>query len=185
MNTNGKLRDIIAPNLLVLFTGFNPGLRSAELGHHYAGPNNRFWRLLFESGLTPRLLPASEDHLLLSWSLGLTNIVARPTRLAAELTSAELNSGGEVLRQKFEHYRPQVACYVGIGIYKALTKCRQCLPGRQAQSVVDGVIDFVVPSPSGLNRIPYADQLASWRELADLVSDLRTELLSRNNYQKN
>lgn len=50
---------------------------------------------------------------------------------------------------------------------------------------VDGVIDFVVPSPSGLNRIPYADQLASWRELADLVSDLRTELLSRNNYQKN
>lgn len=175
MQANYKLKDIIAQDLKVLFAGYNPGLRSAELGHHFAGPNNRFWRLLYESGLTPELLAASDDHLVLDLGLGLTNIVPRPTRRASELSTAELRAGGEVLRQKLVRYKPRIACYVGIGVYRALAKCRQCLAGQQATNLVAGVVDFVVPSPSGLNRISYADQLVSWLELAELVSLLQPE----------
>jgi G:T/U-mismatch repair DNA glycosylase len=47
-----RLKDRSAPELRVLFVGINPGVRSAITGHA-AGYSNRFWKLLFESGLLP------------------------------------------------------------------------------------------------------------------------------------
>ncbi|MEK6633253.1 MAG: mismatch-specific DNA-glycosylase, partial [Nitrospirota bacterium] len=64
----------------ILFVGINPGLRSAQLGHHFAGPSNRFWKLLHESRLVTEPLTYKEDIRLSEWGLGLTNIVGRPSR---------------------------------------------------------------------------------------------------------
>ncbi len=161
------LTDIIASNLRVLFVGYNPGLRSAELGHHFAGPSNRFWRVLHEAGLTPVQLPAEEDETLLTWGLGVTNLVDRPTRGAAELKAADYRRGSERLLQKLREYRPQNVCYVGIGIYKRFANLPQCDYGWQPQSVVPGCNDFVAPSTSGLNRMPHQEQLAIYRQLAE------------------
>ena len=47
------LGDVIAPNPRILFVGINPSLRSAAVGHHFAGPGNPFWRLLYGSRLVP------------------------------------------------------------------------------------------------------------------------------------
>src|SRR5690348_8754158 len=73
------LRDRVAPGLRVLFVGINPGIRSATTGHHFAGYSNRFWKLLFASGLIPEPIGAEDDARLLEWGYGITNLVPRPT----------------------------------------------------------------------------------------------------------
>lgn len=75
-----EIPDHLDHGLQIVFIGFNPSIRSGEVGHHYANPRNNFWRILHQSGLTPRLYDASEDGDLLKLGYGFTNIVARPTR---------------------------------------------------------------------------------------------------------
>src|SRR5437660_5454791 len=87
------IRDVVAPDLRVLFCGINPGLYSAATGHHFARPGNRFWPALHQSGFTPRLLRPDEQDLLPSFGLGITNVVARATARADELTTEELRAG--------------------------------------------------------------------------------------------
>ena len=80
------LPDYLGPGLKVLLVGINPGLRSAKVGHHFAGLGNYFWKLLHDSGITPRRFSYEEDALLLDFGVGLTNIVDRPTRGSGDLS---------------------------------------------------------------------------------------------------
>lgn len=164
-----EIGDIIANNLKILFIGFNPGLRSAQTGHHFAGPSNRFWKLLFAAGLTPYLFKPEEDRLLLQCGLGITNIVSRPSREAAELTKEEYRAGAAELRAKLALVRPQIACYEGIGVYREFAGIKKPVPGPQPISVLSGILDFVVPSPSGRNPILFTKQLELYRELKNLI----------------
>lgn len=164
-----EVSDVIAPNLKILFIGFNPGVRSAETGHHFAGHSNRFWKLLFAAGLTPRQLSPEEDMTLPQYGFGITNIVARPSRTAAEITREEYLAGREILRRKLSFYKPAIACYAGIGVYREFAVVKNLRCGLQPQSVVAEVRDFVVPSPSGLNRTTFAEQLVFYQDLHKLV----------------
>lgn len=164
--------DVIAHNLSILFIGFNPGLKSSETGCHFAGPSNRFWRLLADAGLTPRKLIPAEDQLLLTWGYGITNIVSRPTRAAAEITRQEYVAGRAELKLKLQTYKPQIACYVGIGVYQQFSGKSNIVCGLQPEPVIPGILDFVVSSPSGLNRIPLQTQLACFTELKSLMTGL-------------
>ncbi|MBT2872602.1 mismatch-specific DNA-glycosylase, partial [Streptomyces sp. McG7] len=85
--------DVVADGLRVLFCGINPGLMTAATGHHFARPGNRFWPALHRSGFTPRQLPPSEQEELLSYGLGITNVVARATARADELSAEEYREG--------------------------------------------------------------------------------------------
>ncbi|HWR41962.1 mismatch-specific DNA-glycosylase [Sporomusa sp.] len=164
-----QVPDIIDNNLKVLFIGFNPGRRSAETGHHFAGYSNKFWKLLASAGLTPYQFRPEEDRTLLTVGLGITNIVARPSRAADEITKEEYRAGRDVLKEKLMLYRPQIACFAGVGVYKEFAGRPNIKCGVQPISVVTGVADFVVPSPSGLTRILFDDQLAYYQELARLL----------------
>jgi len=168
-----QVHDIIAKNLKILFIGYNPGNRSAAIGHHFAGPTNRFWKLLHHSGLTPVQIRPEDDEILLDFGFGLTNIVARPSRSAAELTREDYRLGREILRQKLQIYRPRIACYVGIGVYKQFAQIKNVKCGLQPFNVIPGVIDFVVPSPSGLNRMGFSEQLVYYQELKQLADILK------------
>src|SRR5258706_5946015 len=84
------VRDVIAPNLRVLFCGINPGLYTAAVGHHFARPGNRFWKALYEGGFTDRLLSPFEERQLLPSGYGVTNVVRRATAAADELTKEEV-----------------------------------------------------------------------------------------------
>lgn len=163
--------DIITPGLKILFIGFNPGERSALTGHHFAGHSNRFWKLLALAALTPYQLRPDQDALLLSFGHGITNIVARPSRTAAEITKAEYAAGREILFAKLRQYQPEIACFAGIGVYKEFARLSTVSCGRQATGMIPGIIDFVLPSPSGLNRIKSADQLNYYRLLAALIAN--------------
>ncbi|KAK1636009.1 uracil-DNA glycosylase-like protein, partial [Colletotrichum phormii] len=119
------LTDILAPNLLILFVGLNPGLRTAALGHVYAHPSNLFWKLLFSSGITPRLCAPAEDRDLPAlYGLGNTNIVARPSRNGAELSKAEMDEGVGALEDKVRGCRPEVVCIVGKSIWESIWRVR-------------------------------------------------------------
>lgn len=159
------LSDLLKPGLQILFIGINPGTRSAEVGHHFAGRSNRFWKFLFESGLTPVKYDAFQDSGLLDLGYGITNIAPRTTATAAELTPAELKEGASVLLGKIRKYRPRIAAYLGKVVYRYLSGRRDFGWGRQDLSIAPGVVDFVLPNPSGLNRMPIPEQLEQYREL--------------------
>ncbi len=163
------ISDHLQPGLDIVFIGFNPGIRSGETGHHYAGHSNRFWKILYESGLTPRRYLAEEDAQLLDLGYGLTNIVERTTRGADEITREEYREGREQLRKKLERYRPRIACYVGKGVYIEFSRKKNISWGVQEESVVEGVLDFVAPSSSGLVRMSMQDITAIYRELAQFI----------------
>lgn len=119
------LPDALAPNLLVLFCGLNPGVRTAQTGHAYNHPSNRFWKLMHSSGVLPVPCAATEDRTLPArFALGLTNIVDRPTRSGAELRPAELDAGVGALEAKVRRWRPEVVCVVGKSIWESVWRVR-------------------------------------------------------------
>ncbi|TDZ40254.1 G/U mismatch-specific uracil DNA glycosylase [Colletotrichum spinosum] len=192
------LIDILAPNLLILFVGLNPGLQTARAGHAYAHPSNLFWKLLFSSGITPRLCSPTEDRDLPAlYGLGNTNIVSRPSRNGSELSKAEMDAGVDVLEEKVRGCRPETVCIVGKSIWESVWRVRH---GRgikkdefkygwqdegENMGVVNGVDGefgwagakvFVATSTSGLAAsLRPAEKEKIWRELGEWCERRRVE----------
>lgn len=167
----GYAPDLLRPGLRLIFCGYNPSLTSGATGHHYAHPVNRFWRLLAEAGITPRRYAPSEDADLLNLGIGFTNIVARPTRRADELTRDEIRAGATALRAKLADLQPQAVAYCGVGVYQWFTGRKKVAWGIQPEPAVAGVLDIVVPSPSGLNRMTFEQMLAHYETVANVLHE--------------
>jgi TDG/mug DNA glycosylase family protein len=162
--------DHIREGLSILFIGFNPSIRSGETGHHYANPSNRFWRILHQAGLTPRLYKPDEDGELLRLGYGFTNIVSRPTLTAAEISVQEYAAGRAALRGKIERCRPKVACFVGKGVYEQYSGRRKGIAwGAQPDPVVAGTVEFVCPSSSGLVRMKLEEMVEIFRGVSTYI----------------
>ena len=144
------LRDVVGPDLEVLFVGINPSLLSAERGHHFARPGNRFWPALHGAGFTPRRLTPDEDGLLPRYGLGITNLVDRPTRAASELSTEELRAGAAALERLVATYRPRMLALVGIGAWRTAFGRPRAVLGPPPDRVADGPV-WGLPDPSGLN----------------------------------
>src|SRR5947208_5670643 len=140
------IRDLIAPDLKVLFCGINPGLYSGATGHHFARPGNRFWPALYNAGFTKRLLSPSEKHELLKSGYGITNVVARTTARADELAVEELIEGGRRLKTKVRRYRPRVLAVLGISAYRAAFGRAQAHLGKQSETIGETLV-WVLPNP--------------------------------------
>ncbi len=142
--------DVIAPNLKVLFSGINPGLYTAAVGHHFARPGNRFWKALYEAGFTGRLFSPFEEHELLKSGYGITNVVSRATASADLLTTEEVIAGGKRLSAKVRRYRPRILAVLGLGAYRTAFNRTKATVGRQDE-MIDETRLWVLPNPSGLN----------------------------------
>jgi len=147
---NKVINDVIAPDLKVLFCGINPGLYSGATGHHFARPGNRFWPALYNAGFTDRLLSPHEERELLTRGYGVTNVVARTTARADELSQEELIEGGRKLKMKVQRYRPKILAVLGISAYRSAFDRPQARLGKQNESIEETLI-WVLPNPSGLN----------------------------------
>jgi double-stranded uracil-DNA glycosylase len=145
-----RVPDLIAPNLDVLFCGINPGLYSAAVGHHFAGPGSRFWITLRDAGLTPRLYSAFEENQLLELGYGITNLVPRASATADELSPDELRSGGRRLRKLVLHYQPRYLAFLGFVAYRTAFKQPKAQGGLQSEALGSTKI-WLLPNPSGLN----------------------------------
>ena len=144
------LPDVIAPDLTVLFCGINPGLWSGAVGRHFARPGNRFWPALHASGFTPELLGPYRQDELPALGLGLSNVVARTTARADELSADELREGGRILAVKANTYRPRWIAIVGITAYRTAFGHRTAQIGAQPEPIGASRV-WVLPNPSGLN----------------------------------
>lgn len=186
------LTDSLGPSLLVLFVGLNPGITTAQTGHAYAHPSNLFWKLLHSSGVTTRLVPPCEDKRMPEeYSLGLTNIVERPSRNGAELSKAEMDAGVEVLGEKARACKAEVVCFVGKSIWESVWRVRKGRgikkeefrygwqdEGENYRPEGDwaGAKVFVASSTSGLAAtLSPAEKEAIWRELGVYVERRRAE----------
>jgi double-stranded uracil-DNA glycosylase len=170
------LRDRIAPGVEVLLVGINPGVRSALTGHHFAGYSNRFWKLLYESGLVPEPITSEDDGRLPQWGFGVTNLVARATPGVGDLHPSELLAGRDRLVRKVRQYRPDIVALVGLTIYRALFPLSRgpVRPGLAPETLA-GARVFVLPNPSGRNaHYSYAQMLAAFEELKRLMKRGRT-----------
>lgn len=167
------MRDIIAPDLDVLFVGINPGLYTAAVGHHFARPGNRFWPALHAAGFTPRLLAPHEERELLRYGYGITNVVARTTAAASELTPAEMIRGGKQLLAKAKRYRPRVVAILGVTTYRVAFDCPRAALGPQPEPLAEAAL-WILPNPSGLNAHFQAADFARWfRKLRNAAERLR------------
>jgi len=164
-----SLPDYLQPGLRLVFVGFNPSLRSAAIGHYYAGPGNLFWPLLYEAGLLPEPLTYADDHRILTFSIGLTDLVQRPTRSSADLVSDEARAGVLQLQRKLLAYAPRVVCFNGKGVYEWYTHRPVTLWPQTARIGPSAV--FVVPSTSARNgrwqRAAKADYFHALRQYVD------------------
>jgi TDG/mug DNA glycosylase family protein len=181
------LRDRVRPPVKVLFVGINPGLRSAAVGHHFAGYSNRFWKLLFDAGLVPERIGPEDDGRLPEWGFGLTNLIPRPTPGIDTLTPQEYIDGERALRRKVRRWNPEIVAFVGVTLYRKVFDFRKMgtgvifdreARGKKGTGVVpfscgfqrerfEGARVFVLPNPSGRNaNFSYAQMLAVFRTLA-------------------
>jgi TDG/mug DNA glycosylase family protein len=169
------LPDRIEPGVKVLFVGINPGMRSEAIGHHFAGYSNRFWKLVFESGLVPEPIRAEDDDRLPEWGFGMTNLVPRATPGIGTLKRDEFAAGARTLERKIARFKPTVVALIGVTVFRSLFDRRGGVPVRlglqHERFEPQGARVFVLPNPSGCNaNYSYAEMLASFRALRRLLT---------------
>jgi len=168
------LKDRVGAGVRVLFVGINPGIRSAAIGHHFAGYSNRFWKLLFDSKLVPEPIRTEDDDRLPEWGFGITNLVPRPTPGIDSLDAQEFVAGVRGLRRKVRRWRPEVVALVGVTLARVLFARRadRIALGLRHETF-EGARVFVLPNPSGRNaNYSYEEMLAAFRGLKRLLTQL-------------
>ncbi len=172
------LSDYLAPGLSILFVGINPGLRSSEIGHHFAGPSNRFWKLLFEAGLVPYRMTCQDDSRLLAYGFGFTNLIAKPTAGIQDLVIQDFLQGRDVLLEKVKKYQPMIVAILGISVARIIFSPKPVPDSRKRLANISiqtglqttlfaGVRVFVLPNPSGRNAH------YSYQVMKDLFCELK------------
>jgi TDG/mug DNA glycosylase family protein len=164
----------------VLFVGINPGLRSAQTGHHFAGHSNRFWKLLHESELVSEPLTFHEDRHLPEWQLGLTNIISRCTAGIDVLDPVEYRQGIASLKRKIRLYRPPIVALLGVTIFRMLFSPKEYMKGPLNLGLTTrqlaGAQIFLLPNPSGRNaHYSYRQMLTAFQVLRDKMEQARKE----------
>jgi TDG/mug DNA glycosylase family protein len=165
-----RLRDRIEPGVRVLFVGINPGIRSALIGHHFAGYSNRFWKLLFDSGLVPERLTTEDDRRLPEWGYGITNLVPRATPGIDSLARDEYAAGLVILRRKVRRFKPAIVAFVGVSLFRTIYEKRGPIRLGMQPETFEGARTFVLPNPSGRNaNFSYNEMLRAFRKLARII----------------
>ena len=154
----------------VLLVGINPSLYSGWSATHFARPGNRLWRTLHEAGLTERQLHPSDSAAILAAGLGITNLVARSTARADELSVDEIRAGVEPLRRLVRRWQPAYVAFLGISTYRIAFGLPRATVGPQSDAFGDSRV-WVLPNPSGLNAHYQQPQLtAAYAKLARAVT---------------
>src|SRR5438067_6765375 len=101
------LHDLLDRSLRVVLCGTAASTVSALAGAYYANKQNKFWRILHETGLTPELLQPHQYHDLLKYRLGLTDFVKTHSGIDHQIPLCELRESARLrLRRSIETYRP-------------------------------------------------------------------------------
>ncbi|MDQ3974547.1 MAG: mismatch-specific DNA-glycosylase [Actinomycetota bacterium] len=168
----GPLPDVVGPGIRLLLVGINPGLRSASVGCHFAGPGNRFWPALYAAGITPQLFVPAQQHRLPDLGVGITNLARRPSARASDVTAAELRDGSRQVVELAAHLRVRVVAVLGVSAFRVAFERPGAAVGPQGD-LPAGSRWWVLHNPSGLNaHATPADHAAGLRAEAAVFTDL-------------
>ncbi|HXN22983.1 MAG TPA: mismatch-specific DNA-glycosylase [Candidatus Dormibacteraeota bacterium] len=141
------LPDFLRRGMKLIIVGCNPGEQSVRVGHYYAGRDNQFWPLLYESGVIPEPLEYRDDKRVIEFGIGLTDLVKRPTRTIEELERQEFAEGRILLSQKLEEFTPAIVAFHGKVVFEKFAQ-RPCKLGLQKDSLYGATV-FVLPAADG------------------------------------
>lgn len=158
------LKDLLDYNLKLVICGSAAGHRSARLEQYYAGRGNKFWPTLSTVGLTPRELMPSEYELLLTFGIGLTDLVK--DQLGADHAIAFGSASAKEFRDKIFRYKPRFLAFNGKRSATEVFGTNYFEYGLQSERISTTQI-FVAPSTSGAANKSW--DLSIWRRLAELV----------------
>lgn len=161
------LPDLLANNLDLVICGTAVGSRSAQVGHYYAKQGNKFWRTLYETGLTSRPLTPGEYQELLAERIGLTDLVKDKSGMDKVLSKTDF--GSSTLEAKIKQYQPKYLCFNGKRAGQAFLR-REVSYGLQTEAIGQTKI-YVAHSTSGAANRWW--DIGSWEELAALVKSAR------------
>ncbi|KAF4606025.1 hypothetical protein EYR38_000070 [Pleurotus pulmonarius] len=200
-----NLTDCLKFELDVVFCGINPGRLSAQVGHHFANPNNHFWKALAASGFTSKRIPPHEDVTLPDlFNIGLTDLVERPTSGESELSAAEKAESVLSLLSKIAHFRPRIVAFVGLGIAKVVElgvlKLNNSMPSNKGFKLAPGLQDFklvyadaqeqsvgetlfyAMPSSSGaVSQYQLPDKVKIMEDVRDVLEKVKARTLDTSN----
>lgn len=150
------------------------------MGHHFAGVGNNFWDLLFECGLVPERLGYEDDHRLVDFGIGITNIVNRASASSSDLRASDYRKGRGLLVTKILEHRPKAVALVGITVFREIWPVLSERPAPHriscgwAKQTIGETSLFVLPNPSGRNaHYSYRRMLTEWRRLARFLGRSR------------
>ena len=174
------LPDYLRPDLDLVFIGINPSLSAAYSGKYYDGVGNHFWQALHLSGFIPYPMGPQDDHKMMDFNIGFTNVVARTTPGLADLKKSEIREGAEILREKLAKYKPKIAVFNGKAIYEVYSGQKKFMFGKQPEKM-EGTDTWVwvMPSssarcaqlPRAIDKVPFYEALKKFRDYVTGKSD--------------
>jgi double-stranded uracil-DNA glycosylase len=169
------LPDHLRKGMKLVIVGCNPTESSVRVGHYYAGRDNPFWPILFESGVVPEPFDYHDDKRVIEFGIGLTDLVKRPSKSCDALTREDFAEGRIVLSQKLEEFAPRVVAFNGKLAYEQFAQ-RKCKCGLQKERLY-GARVFVLPATPGQasNKKDQKEAMQHFRKLAQLIKRVEKE----------
>jgi TDG/mug DNA glycosylase family protein len=162
------LPDVLQPNLRIVFCGTAAGTKSAAVSAYYAGPGNKFWRTLYEIGITPTQLLPREYATLPNYRAGLTDLIKGKAGGDSAMVGKDFDVSS--FKAKIEHYQPAIVCFNGKKAAQTYLDTKKVDYGLVGQSIGTTKL-FVAPSTSGAAN-GYWDE-AYWHALGKLCLESR------------
>jgi double-stranded uracil-DNA glycosylase len=157
--------DILDRDLDVIFCGLNPASSAAIAGHNFSSGTNRFWAVLHLAGFTDVRLQPQDEWRLLEYGCGITAVVSRPTKRAAEVSAEEFREARLGFEAKMRHYAPRSIAFLGKRALSVMIG-RPVVDWGRLPTDFAGTMAWLLPNPSGLNRGFTRDALVSaYKEL--------------------
>ena len=166
MTNKTVLPDVLETGLAVVFCGTAASAKSAQAKAYYAGPGNNFWHVLFQTGLTTKLLKPEQFKQLLQFGIGLTDVAKH--RSGNDNVLKKRDFSPQQLRKKILRYQPHVLAFTSKRAGKEFFGCSSIDYGFQGDQINATKI-YVLPSPSGAARGYWDEQI--WQALADYLKD--------------
>ncbi len=171
------LPDYLRPGLDIVLVGLNPSIPSAETGHYFANPRNRFWPAFNGAGLVAEPLGPETDYRMVEFGIGMTDVVKRPSAGVGDLKAADFREGAVALRNRLRVAKPRIVSFHGV---MAASQYRRHADGDRARVALglqewrigDSVV-FVTPNPSPANASFSLEALTGWYAR---LKELRDEL---------
>jgi TDG/mug DNA glycosylase family protein len=167
------LPDHLRKGMKLVIVGCNPTESSVRVGHYYAGRDNPFWPIMYESGVMPEPFDYHDDKRVIEFGIGLTDLVKRPSKTQEELKREDFAEGRIVLSQKLEEFAPRVVAFNGKLPYEQFAQ-RKCKFGLQKESLY-GARVYVLPATPGSAEDKRSEKVAHFRKLSQLLKKMEKD----------